>query len=85
MSKIFTSDIALQGTRVGTPLYLSPELVQHLPYDFKVIIELTWKVDIWAFGCVIFHLAALEPPFIGENLINLGYNIVNKPPKPLPK
>lgn len=42
------------------------------------------KVDIWAFGCVIFHLAALEPPFSGDNLINLGYNIVNKPPKPLP-
>jgi NIMA (never in mitosis gene a)-related kinase len=42
------------------------------------------QVDIWAYGCVIFHLAALEPPFSGENLINLGYNIVNKPPKPLP-
>lgn len=27
VSKIFNSDTALQGTRVGTPLYLAPELV----------------------------------------------------------
>ena len=76
VSKIFNSDIALQGTRVGTPLYLAPELVQHHPYDYKV--------DIWALGCVIFHMAALEPPFHGDNLISLGYNIVNKAPKGLP-
>ena len=36
VSKIFNSDIAVHGTRVGTPLYLSPELVQTQPYDFKV-------------------------------------------------
>lgn len=61
---------ALQATRVGTPLYLSPELIQHSPYDFKV--------DIWAVGCAIYHLAAFEPPFKGDNLIVLGNNIVNR-------
>ncbi|CAD8110112.1 unnamed protein product [Paramecium sonneborni] len=76
VSKIFNSDTALQGTRVGTPLYLSPELVQHQPYDYKV--------DIWALGCVVFYMAALEPPFQGENLIALGYSIVNRAPKGLP-
>jgi len=29
-------------------------------------------------------LAALEPPFCGDNLITLGYNIVHKAPKSLP-
>ena len=76
VSKIFNSDTAMQGTRVGTPLYLSPELVQHQPYDFKV--------DVWALGCVIFYMASLEPPFQGENLIALGYSIVNRAPKALP-
>jgi len=76
VSKIVSSAASLQGTRVGTPLYLSPELVKQLPYDFKV--------DIWALGCVIYHLAALEPPFMGDNLITLGYNIVHKNPKALP-
>lgn len=41
-------------------------------------------MDIWALGCVLYHLAALEPPFVGDNLITLGYNIVHKSPKALP-
>ena len=49
--------------------------MQNRPYDYKI--------DIWALGCVLYHLTNFEPPFIGENLISLGYNIVNKPPKPL--
>ena len=77
VSKIVSSKEALNATRVGTPLYLSPELVKQQPYDFKV--------DIWAVGCALYHLASLEPPFQGDNLITLGNNIVNKKPKPLPQ
>jgi len=50
--------------------------VKQQPYDFKV--------DIWAVGCVLYHMSALDPPFTGDNLITLGYNIVHKYPKPLP-
>ena len=35
-------------------------------------------------GCVLYHLAALESPFSGDNFLNLGYNIVHKCPKKLP-
>jgi NIMA (never in mitosis gene a)-related kinase len=49
VSKIVSSSFAMQDTRVGTPLYLSPELVKQQPYDFKV--------DIWAVGCALYHLA----------------------------
>ena len=63
-------------TRVGTPLYLSPELVKQIPYDYKT--------DIWSFGCSLYHLASLEPPFSGNNLIVLGNNIVKGRPKELP-
>jgi serine/threonine protein kinase len=66
----------MQGTRVGTPLYLSPELVKQQPYDFKV--------DIWAMGCVLYHIICLQPPFKGDNLIALGNSIVHQEPKPLP-
>ena len=76
VSKIVANSGAMQGTRVGTPLYLSPELVKQQPYDYKV--------DIWATGCVLYHIACLEPPFTGENLIVLGNNIVSKQPNPLP-
>ena len=33
-SKIVSS--SMQITRVGTPLYLAPEIVKHRPYDYKV-------------------------------------------------
>lgn len=75
VSKIVSNINALHCTRVGTPLYLSPELIKQIPYDFKV--------DIWSVGCSIYHLACLEPPFQGDNLIVLGNNIVKMPHKPL--
>lgn len=59
--------------RVGTPLYLSPEIIQSQVYDYKV--------DVWAVGCSLYQLAALEPPFNGENIIALGNKIVKDEPK----
>ena len=77
VSTITSSIDNLHYTRVGTPLYLSPELVKQKPYDYKT--------DIWSFGCSLYHLVSLEPPFIGNNLIALGNNIVKGIPKSLPQ
>ena len=76
VSTIVSSINALHCTRVGTPLYLSPELIKQIPYDYKV--------DIWSFGCSLYHLCKLDPPFIGDNLISLGNMIVKSVPKPIP-
>ena len=77
VSTIVSNINALHCTRVGTPLYLSPELVKQVPYDFKV--------DMWSCGCSLYHLACLDPPFTGDNLIVLGNNIVKTKQKELPK
>jgi NIMA (never in mitosis gene a)-related kinase len=66
----------MQATRVGTPLYLAPELVRQLPYDLKV--------DIWGMGCVMYQVCCLEAPFSGDNLLSLGHSIVNARPKAIP-
>jgi NIMA (never in mitosis gene a)-related kinase len=76
VSKVAPMGLLAQGTRVGTPLYLAPELVQAQPYDHKI--------DIWATGCALYHLACLEPPFHGDNLVTLGNAIAHKKPKPVP-
>ena len=58
-------------SRVGTPLYLAPELIKRQPYDFKA--------DAWALGVLMYNLATLRGPFRGENIYSLGY-----PPPPPP-
>ncbi len=41
--------------RIGTPLYLAPEIIKHESYDHRC--------DIWSFGVVMYHMATLEFPF----------------------
>ena len=38
-------------SKVGTPLYTSPEVLKRQPFDFKV--------DIWALGCLLYYMACL--------------------------
>lgn len=40
VSRIVSDATVLLGTRVGTPLYLAPELVKQQPYDMKVPLSL---------------------------------------------
>lgn len=42
VSKIIHNTNPAQGTRVGTPLFLAPELIQQKPYDFKVYTQSTY-------------------------------------------
>jgi serine/threonine protein kinase len=77
MSKIIEGDVDnMNMSRVGTPLFLAPELVKKEKYDYKI--------DIWSLGCSLYHLAKLVPPFNEDNLIKLGNAIVNSKPKELP-
>ncbi|KAG8921069.1 G2-specific serine/threonine protein kinase, partial [Tulasnella sp. 417] len=46
---------ALTNTYVGTPYYMSPEMLMEKSYDMKS--------DIWSLGCLIYELCALQPPF----------------------
>ena len=39
-------------TKIGTPYYLSPEIIDNKPYNFKT--------DIWSIGVVLYELCALK-------------------------
>lgn len=60
-------------TRVGTPLYLAPEIIKYEAYSEKV--------DIWSLGVTLFQLAALKPPFHHPNFIKLAQSITYEEPQ----
>jgi NIMA (never in mitosis gene a)-related kinase 1/4/5 len=69
-----TKDMA--ATVVGTPYYLSPEIVQAQEYDYKT--------DVWSLGIILYRMCALTYPFNGTNLHTLALQIVSSPFIPLP-
>ena len=65
-------------SKVGTPLYMSPEVLRGDGYD--------WKSDVWSLGCVLYELANLKSPFKAEglNLYSLFQKISKADYAPLP-
>ena len=77
--KLIDFGFAIQQTKlsahafevVGTPNYMSPQLVQRFPY--------TEKSDCWALGVMLYELLNLTKPFPGENVSTLAKSIVCDP------
>ncbi|XP_074684986.1 serine/threonine-protein kinase 36 isoform X3 [Strix aluco] len=57
----------------GTPLYMSPELVEERPYDHTA--------DLWSVGCILYELFVGTPPFYTSNIFQLVSLIVKDPVK----
>lgn len=63
-------------TMVGTPYYLSPEIIESKPYSFKT--------DVWSLGVILYEMCALKPPFNAESLHFLALKIVKGSYTPIP-
>lgn len=59
-------------SKVGTPLYMSPEVIRNDGYDFKS--------DVWSLGCVVYELITYKSPFRTDEKISLFdlFNKINK-------
>jgi serine/threonine-protein kinase len=56
----------------GSPAYMSPEQCQGF--------ELDQRSDIYSLGIVVFEMLTGERPFVAEDVMNLFYQHVSKPP-----
>lgn len=42
-------------TKIGTPFYMAPEILNHETYDFKC--------DVWSLGIIFYEMCELKHPF----------------------
>ncbi|CAK9059827.1 Serine/threonine-protein kinase Nek5 (Never in mitosis A-related kinase 5) (NimA-related protein kinase 5) [Durusdinium trenchii] len=63
---------AFASSCVGTPAYMSPELMRNERYDFHV--------DMWALGCICFELCSLDLPFAAASLLQLAMQVMDSEP-----
>ena len=68
IARVLNKTMEKARTVVGTPYYLSPEIIENKPYSFGS--------DIWSIGAVLYEMCALQPPFIAPSLQMLALKIV---------
>ena len=55
VSKRLNSTVGLAKTEAGTPIYMSPEIVNKEKYNFPT--------DVWSLGVTLYELCEFEMPF----------------------
>lgn len=66
LAKEYTSgnlDIDLKQTYCGSPMYMSPEILNYNSYDTKS--------DLWSIGIIIYEMLTGKPPFKAKNINEL--------------
>ncbi|KAL1510733.1 hypothetical protein AB1Y20_007022 [Prymnesium parvum] len=71
VSRVLSATAELAKTFVGTPYYLSPELLSNQPYGHAS--------DVWALGCIFYEIATLEHPFEATTFPSLASKILHDP------
>ena len=68
IAKTFKNTMDKAKTMVGTPYYLSPEIIQGKPYDNKS--------DIWSLGVLLYEMMTFKMPFEANTLPMLSMKIM---------
>jgi NIMA (never in mitosis gene a)-related kinase len=79
LGRVFSEETIEAYSKVGTPLYMSPELLIGEGYDMKS--------DVWSLGCIAYEMCEMKSPFRNDNekmsLMDLFNNITKGEYKPV--
>lgn len=75
IARLEDSTLTKAGTRMGTPLYMSPEQTLGERVDIRS--------DIWSLGVVLFELMTNRSPFFANDYAAILYKIVHENPPPI--
>ena len=67
-TSIFSDPYRVHKTRVGSALYIAPEVLNS---------EYTSKCDIWSLGVILYILLSGKPPFVGKAEDELMEKVMN--------
>ena len=76
IAKCLDTTLSQAKTFIGTPYYLSPEIVQNKPYSFKS--------DVWSIGVLLYEMCTLKMPFDGNSIADLSLKIIKGTYNPIP-
>ena len=66
--RVLNAPVEMAKTVIGTPYYMSPEIMESRPYDFKS--------DIWSLGCLVYEITCLKHAFDAKDMNGLAMKIV---------
>eukprot|EP01135_Chromosphaera_perkinsii_P002990 Nk52_evm12s232 gene=Nk52_evmTU12s232 len=77
IARVLDNTLEHARTVVGTPFYLSPELCEGVPYNYKS--------DIWSLGCVLYEMCTLKHAFSALSIKVLVIKILRGCYPPIPE
>jgi len=75
IARVTDSELTQAGIVLGTPSYISPEILRGGAVDHRA--------DMWATGVILYEIVSGRRPFEAATITGLVYKIVHDPPPPL--